>query len=321
MHDLDVDLEKLSTYLRGICMALRACYKTSTPWVKLYTQFKQDIHQEAVVFKDGLLPLSVLILCYFRKFLENYIEKDFSLWKSTLVNIRKRALECEQLCECLVGWYTHIAKDMEKWPRLGTELLEALYLDERKFEKESRVMRIRSKVVDELFVPLLFVPNLNTMAAPFVHGGSDKDFIAPPVAETEEEIAVVGVMAMKDTMISAVQRTIERMTSVTKFFEVTGNILEEMTITKPKQDGTLEDRQRRHYEAIGSQAFRIQTRCDNLAAINSLLKADAQYVPVDKEKYVETWLNEKTLESEKQIADHLYDATEDIEILECLEPP
>merc|ERR1719162_2274021 len=126
-------MDKALVLLRGMCMACSACYNFDEENVKVFKSFKRQVLNETLVFKCRLLPISVLILSRVQFLFEEWVEKTHDHFRRKIEHIVAVVLEHQRLVRCLEYWSANLVKDMVIWKEYAKEVLDALYLDVRKF--------------------------------------------------------------------------------------------------------------------------------------------------------------------------------------------
>merc|ERR1712224_477229 len=107
-----------------------------------------------------------------------------------MTEIADIVLEHRRLVQCLEYWYANLESDMGKWQDHAKPVLEELYLDSRRIRTDTHILRVSSKVdtgIENMFIPLLFVPGINLRSAQYVHGGQQNHFKMPPTVHSVEE--------------------------------------------------------------------------------------------------------------------------------------
>jgi len=73
--------------LKCASLALRSCYSTNAPSVKKITEYRDDIVDNVLVFKECLLPMSMPVMKNLKRFLDNYLALSMEDWKECLEDI------------------------------------------------------------------------------------------------------------------------------------------------------------------------------------------------------------------------------------------
>uniref|UniRef100_A0A7S2HQS8 Uncharacterized protein n=1 Tax=Zooxanthella nutricula TaxID=1333877 RepID=A0A7S2HQS8_9DINO len=185
-------------------LAIRGMYSFQTEFVASFTALQQELNQEASVFRVFLVPLALEVVTQLMRFLDNYVSKDFDIWARTIDETARGAKEYQILFHCLAEFFEHIGRDLVKYPKMIQEVRQALVGETIKFQREAGILGITSLVKDDVFVSLLFVPEVDFYAAPLVHGGERQEFKKPVVAKDPFERAVAAASAVEATLVPVV---------------------------------------------------------------------------------------------------------------------
>jgi len=205
LEKIEHQIDKALALLTGMCMGCASCFNFDEKHVTCFSTFKKAIFNEVAVFKARLLPLAVLIMFRIQLLFNAWLEREFDLFQQKLPLVSAEIAEHRDLVHCLELWFANLVKDMNKWEEHADVVMKRLYLDARRIRDEEFVMRVTAKVdtgVENMFIPLLFVPGINERAARYVHGmPAHQSFKMPPAAHNLEERVVVGTLAMTKTMM------------------------------------------------------------------------------------------------------------------------
>mmetsp|Transcript_117580 Transcript_117580/g.262904 ORF Transcript_117580/g.262904 Transcript_117580/m.262904 type:complete len:353 (+) Transcript_117580:158-1216(+) len=323
MHNLDVGLEQALVYLRAMTLSIRAHYKIQLDWVPAFGRFTAAIFHGTVVFKEFLLPLTITALVRIRHFFDEYLEMDLGMFIRKINNFSAEAVEHLRLAECISRWYAILGEQCASWDAPSDEVFRALNIDAYKLRKDVRVLHLRSKVVDDIFVALLFIPeHVGRIAAPFVHGGAERDFRKPNAARTPEEAAIAATMVMTDTFRPAAMRMSGICEDIAACLRIFSTAVDELMpyCANIEEDPTARDKVGEHHALVTHEAFKVLRRCADLTAMESTLKSDVEGMPFDKESWVAQWVLQDTrFESGRLIVDVGMHATSDIGVISCLD--
>jgi len=212
-------LDSIPKYVRGISLCLRSMYSTSTAYVESFTSLQEDFKQDAMVFRVFLVPLVIEVLNQMQRLVANYLEDSCDVWQRKIDDSARAVKEFKILFQCLGEFFSHIGKDLAKYHPQVKEVRRVLAQETLKFEREGGAVAIRCLVQDQVFVALLFVPEVDYFAAPLVHGGAKHMFAKPAVASDEFERAVAAATTITDTLIPIVHRLESVFAEILVFFE------------------------------------------------------------------------------------------------------
>lgn len=334
---LEQSLERCAAVFRGITLSLRGCYSTETPNLTAYTEFKKDVLQDVTLLAQALLPLTNVVVVGFGMFFDGYLKLEFRHWAKRSDEFAKQAFEQQMLCQFLADYYRALAAIIAKWRDFAAPVCDPLVVERAIVQKETNILSIRSMVAARVFVPLLFIPVTGDYAAPLVHGGRPNDFKKPDAVTTETLRALTATQAMINTLVPCVDMFIETLGQVEASFDSIGRELTEWTSITPLLPHAVQDRLTRHYEIMRQNACQVQRRCEEYGAAVSLMDADVDSIPFNKERYdiafnwilelkapesdVAKYLKDKDIQgNDPLVVDCFWHATANREILQCLAP-
>lgn len=345
------------------------------------------------------------------------MEKEVEHFSQKMLSVAEVVKEHRACVKCLEYWFANLESEMGKWKEHAKPVLDDLYLDSRRIRTDEHVLRVMSKVetgVENMFIPLLFVPGVTQRAAPYVHGGQTHNFRMPPVSHSVEERMVAGTLAMVETMVPCLDQfrdcvkgivgsldaliyTVEELHGLGDYKEeiIEEETVETLTAEQAKELGAEEGETRRvgskrkvskmpkllelekmvqaeghepaegsaqgcwlnlwkfykkcdggpagqeemmppeeagepprhrrvlsalqfkqtHYHTVTNRCPRIMAKCEDIWNQYSLLLADVDEVPFDREKYADPWLEESVDPDGVCIKDHIYEATTNVEVI------
>lgn len=323
LQDAILSLERCTDFLRGVTLSLRGIFSAEMMAVPEYDELKGHLVQDATRFKEVLLPLIVACLVSLGKFFDSYLEEGLHFWSKSLGDWAAIAMEQENICFYLAEFMRRWGESISRWPELAQKVLDAYLIDGRKIRKEIDVLRLQSKVAEPLFVPLLFLPVGGEYAVPLVRARADFGTFAKPFpADTQFELAIVCARVAAETVGPAVAAMDARLMELGSFFQDLASEMNELNDLTPLCEEEVEQRLSGHYEVVHRWACQFQRRCMEVQSLASLLEADVEPVPFNKEFYDESfeWLLKiVSYDNETPVCDCFYDSTSNVNILLMLQ--
>lgn len=203
-------------YLRAISLSIRSIFSLKTQWVPTFTALQHSITPEASVLRLFLLPLTVEVFIQLEGLLSCYLENTFEVWARTINDSARYVREFKVLFRCLCEYWDHMSNDLSRFEGEVQIVRDSLAGETHKFRREDNVLSVRSLVKENLFVRLLFVPDINAYAARYAKGDGIGPFEAPAVAKGDFEISFAAACSITDSMFPA----INKLRTITKNIEL-----------------------------------------------------------------------------------------------------
>jgi len=222
---LDARMEHLITDLRALGWAFRGCYPgledESLQIHPEWKTFQLALLHEAMVFKDGLLLLTVTIFCHIGRFFKEYVEMDFKTWKKKLELMADNAEEVGECIRLLAALFRNFADDLRRRQGAAKDLLTALVTDAKNFRKGMDVLKMRWTVIEPFFCTLMFLPEVGSMAATFAVAGGDRAaaYSKEVQAKTSFQKAAAAGRTLSDSLIPIAARIAQRLQDIRPIFE------------------------------------------------------------------------------------------------------
>jgi len=312
---LEVNETQLETVERGLgaipeclksaTMALRGCYTTEASSVQAFIEFKRDLMQHAMVFKGGLLPLSIKTTSNMKSFFDNYLALEFEEWRDEIEDIAKEAQKYQELCAVVATAYTILATDLKKQEGSAEIVVGTLRLEAQKFQEEAAVHRGKQDAITDywqnktyfLFVPVIGWAFIPSALRDYREWRSEQ--VKAIAAESEEKMAAAATMTVTDTLIPAILQFINIMEDLAGFFKVLNTEVQAFSETG---EDALQDKKKRHFKLMHMKASGIQEKCTQFIAVTPAIESDLDCINVDQEdNYVQQWLKDQTMASGKSL--------------------
>jgi len=303
LDTVEEGLAAIPKCLRSATLALRGCYTTEASSVEAFTTFKEEILQHALVFKDGLLPLSINVTRNMKSFFDNYLALEFEEWRDEIADIASDGKEYEKLCNIVASAYTFLATDLKKQEGRAAEIVGSLNLEAKKFKEQADTERaIAMKKADlwdnrsTLKTVLVFVPVYGwaVLGAAYVNKLSSVNNIARAIAaDTEAEMAFAATTTVTDTLIPAVLEFIRIMVELVGFFKV---LTPEVQAFCEAGESALEEKKRRHFKLMQKNATGMQARCTEFISTTPAIESDLESIPQGQARKPDHGVREVPLE-------------------------
>eukprot|EP00929_Paragymnodinium_shiwhaense_P105022 TRINITY_DN6990_c2_g1_i4.p1 TRINITY_DN6990_c2_g1~~TRINITY_DN6990_c2_g1_i4.p1 ORF type:complete len:441 (+),score=141.42 TRINITY_DN6990_c2_g1_i4:62-1384(+) len=318
LEEVERLLEGMILDMRAVCWSYRSFFLSEIEWVPIVREFQLEVLHEAETYKEGLLPLSKVIICHVKRFFVEY-ETDFPTWKKRLPLTDKFAKEIGDLLNFLADWYTGMAADLKKRLGKAEEVLGALIVENKNYRKVMMVMKMKWTVIDPILCPLVFVCEVGSNAAPFAIAGGTRTSAYSKEVEFKQpgDAAILASHVLEETLIPVLERFARRARAVASLLLRLNGRLKEMQLTpqelaevnkktvdidpnglKAKKKGKeepppepetpklsdeelefLNNKRKCHYDWMVLMSTRIYHWCDETISLEPLFNYDLEFVP------------------------------------------
>lgn len=283
--------DNATTCLKLASMALRTCYYDAGCSQRQFCDFRDDIRDLALIFKDGLYPVSCSVVGSLKSFMDYYLSLEFQDWEEILSDIVSDAEDYAQVLDTVTRSYTCISSDFKsREDRAGT-VKQKLELEERA-QMQQEAARLKASENSEWwggfckFISLGATDGGNMEKAETYR----RQAIA---ANAEAMLCMAALESVEKNLIPAIRNFVEAMTEIAGFFRILTNDVNDFANTGG-QFAEMEERKRAHFIVLRAKGKRIQDSCDQFLFIAPDFVSDLQVVPMsDKPNFVQEWLAEQ----------------------------
>jgi hypothetical protein len=274
--------------LKLASMSLRTCYYDAGCSQREFCNFRDDIRDLALIFKDGLYPVSCTVVGSLKSFMDYYLSLEFKEWEDVLSDIVTEAVDYAQVLDTVTRSYTCISSDFKsREDRAGT-VKQKLVL-EQKAQMQQEEARLKASENSEWWGGFFQVISLG------ITDGGKRDEAEnyrrqAIAANAEAMLCMAALESVEQNLIPAIRNFVVAMTEIAGFFRILTNDVNDFS-NKGAEIADKEERKIAHFKILKSKAKRIQDSCDQFLFIAPDFVSDLQVVPMsDKPNFVQEWL-------------------------------
>jgi len=277
--------------LKFASMALRTCYCNSGCSQMDFCKFRDGLRDLALIFKDGLYPVSLTVVGNLKSFMDYYLELDLDDWKEILPEIVTEAHEYAEVLNTVTRSYTCISSDFKSREDEVGKVEKKLELEMQSQKEREATRRLETENADwradVIKVCTLGITDFNQRD---LAEECRRQAIA---ANAEGQLCKLAIEQIRKQLIPAIANFVTAMTEIAGFFQVLTNDVNDFA---KKGDHTLamEEKKKQHFLILKGKAKRIQNSCDEFIRVAPNFVSDLQVVPMtDKPNFVQEWLAEQ----------------------------
>jgi len=306
IDSVDLSLQKAPFNLRLASMSLKSCFMDNLADVTEFVGLRDEVHKGAIVFKDGLLPLSETVVRDMNDFFEYYVALTQEEWTENLDTIVEDAERYQLQCDTLSDAYTDLLTDLKKLEAPANEVQSKLGLDAQEFEakalaaerlaetsgSKASIFNVAGDVLCSVpFPPTMVLGPLAKFIALKFTERADMQHAEGVANQAQKEIAFAALKAISELLIPSIERFISAMTDIAGFFHV---LASEVMSFKEKGETSKGDPKKIHYIMMKHKATGLREKCALFIAATPAFKSDLEAIPAEKSvNWVSDWLAKK----------------------------
>ncbi|XP_063959142.1 uncharacterized protein LOC135154858 [Lytechinus pictus] len=295
LQTLEESLSEIPLNMRLFSLAMRSLYadkavggdkKAAVDFRKL----RDNTRHDAMVYLKGVLPVATKFVSNISEFFEFYSALSYEEWCDMLKDIQQEISSYKGLAEVFVKMHEDILVTLKKREDEAAVIVKKLQNLQEEYDK--RIKELRSTAETEIWaIGLSFVPFIGAIAATVLEACAYTD-LAKAVAKGEEShILERGAIAIKETLIPALEKIIGGLEDAAGFFSVMEN---ELAKFEGNANKALEYKML-HYKVMKKEAEKMDGLCMKFHAVLPAVRTDFLTIPTtgtDK-SYVDKWLEEQ----------------------------
>jgi len=278
--------------LKSASMALRTCYYDAGCSQRQFCNFRDDIRDLALIFKDGLYPVSCTVVGSLKSFMDYYLSLEFGEWDEILSDIVTEAADYAQVLDTVTRSYTCISTDFKSKEDRAGAVKQKLVL-EQKAQIQREAARLKASDDSEWWGGFFSIISMG-----ITDGGKREEAETyrrqAIAANAEASLCMAALESVERNLIPAIGNFVLAMTEIAGFFRILTNDVNDFANTGQQFDD-MEERKMAHFKILKTKAKRIQDSCDQFLFIAPDFVSDLQVVPMsDKPNFVQEWLAEQS---------------------------
>jgi len=134
-----VTLQEAPMHLKTAVRALRACYDSKVEFPE-FRAVRSDVHASAVMFRDGLLPLTGDYLKVLDYYFRQYVVWDFETWHSELAELFESASAYQGQGRLIGEGYTLLREEFTRARNKARELMQTMDAAAKESHQQAQVV-------------------------------------------------------------------------------------------------------------------------------------------------------------------------------------
>ena len=291
--DLRQQLEDMPKNIRLFSRSVRSLYAQNTVGKtaeasQKFRELRDDTRNDAMVYLKGILPLSNKFVSSIRDFFDFYETLNFQEWCEKLTSIHEETVGYKQLCETLLKMHTDILVPLKKRQDQAKVVVAECKDLQKKFESKKRECEKSGQTSQMLGIGFsLLIPPVGHV---FREKAND-DFAEADAHGTKAEIQGAAAIAIRDTLIPALEHFVEGITEAAGFFSV---MEQEIGKFEGKAEKGKDDAKSLHYKVMRREAQDMKSICQTFCAALPEVKSDFEAISSEgtDQDYVDRCLKE-----------------------------
>lgn len=271
--DLRGQLEEMPKNIRLFSSSIRSLYsknavgKTAEASQK-FRKLRDDTKNDAMVYLKGILPLSSQFASSINDFFVFYEALNFQEWCEKLSSIHEETVGYKQLCEALLKMHTDILVPLKKRQDHAKVVVAECKDLQKRFETKKAECKEQGKT------KAMWGIGLSLLIPPVGHAmreGASADFAEADAHGHEAEIQGAAAIAIRDTLIPALEKFVEGITKAAGFFSV---MEQEICKFVGKAEKGKDNAKLLHYMVMRREAQDMKPICQTFIATLPDVKSD-----------------------------------------------
>ena len=297
VDELREGLKNMSVDMRMFSLTMRSLYAekavgTDEEVAKEFRKLRDDTRNDAMVYIEGILPLTTEFVTSISTYFEYYDALTFDEWCENISMIRKEAAEYNKLCQTMLKIHEEILVSMKKKRYQAAILLKKMTLLVKEFEKKKEALVKKGGIERVWAMALCFIPAIAPIACPILSAFGDKDLAEATAAGEQAKIVEAAALAVREVLIPAFEAFIDGISKAAHFFSIMENELQKFENTAKRSE---DDPQFIFFKIMNVEAKDMKSVCQVFYAALPDVKTDFQALPTEgtDRNYVDEWLGKQ----------------------------
>lgn len=277
------DLKDMSKNLRLFSLSMRSLYTENFVRMKAETgqkfkKLRDDTRNDAMVYLKGILPLSRTFATSMSDYFKYYETLDFQKWCELLSSIREKTVGNKKLCEMILKLHEDILVPLKKRQDQAELVVTECEGLQEKFEEKKKEYEDKAQTKTNWAFGLSFVPGVGMIASHVLKENAKADLAEAHAHGDEAEVQEAAAIAIRETLIPALESFIEGITRTAGFFSI---VEQEISKFEGKAGKAIDTRKRLHYKVMKREAQDMNSVCQAFSA--ALLDVNADFDVISSE--------------------------------------
>ena len=297
VDELREGLKNMSVDMRLFSLTMRSLYAekavgTDEEVAKQFRKLRDDTRNDAMVYIEGILPLTTEFVTSISTYFEYYDALTFDEWCENISMIRNQATEYKKLCHTMLKMHEEILVPLKKRRDQAGILLKKMTLLVAEFEKKKEALAKKGGTERLWATALGFIPVIGMVASPILSACGDKDLAEATAAGEQAKIEEAAALAVKEVLIPAFEAFIGGISKAAGFFSVMEHELQKFENNAKRSE---DDPQFIFFKVMKVEAKDIKSVCQVFYAALPDVKTDFEAMPTEgtDRNYVDEWLGKQ----------------------------
>ena len=293
LQDMPTDMRMFSLAMRSLYAENAVGSSSNTNTAQKFRKLRDDTRNDAMVYLQGVLPLSTKFVASISEYFEFYEALEFDDWNQLLSDILEETIAYRELAdETLVKMHEDILVPLKKRQDEAGIILKEFIALQMEFEKKKKELEDSAATKRVLAVGLLFVPFVNVVATPLLVASSGFDMVHAVAKGAESKIQDATSVTVSKTLIPALEAFIGGITKAAGFFSIMETELKKFEGHAYKGQ---QNPKKLYYTMMNKEAKEMRSIYQAFYAVLSAVRTDFLAIPTEgtDQNYVDKWLEEQ----------------------------
>ncbi|KAJ8041217.1 hypothetical protein HOLleu_11964 [Holothuria leucospilota] len=225
VSELYDNMQEIPKSMRAFSLGMRALYaegevSSREESGRKFNQLRDDTKRDALVYINGVLPVSTTLVRSIKEFFEYYQELSMDEWKENLSEIIEEVKGYRQCCEEVVRLHEDILTSLKKRQDQAKILVNELGQLKAEYERKKRELEAKASSRRAWGYGLFLIPVVNFIATPLLMQGADRATAEAVANGFQAKVSHGAALLVSDAMIPALQSFITGVEGIAGFFAV-----------------------------------------------------------------------------------------------------
>lgn len=295
--DLRGQITDMSMSMRMFSLSMRSLYVEKAVGSKAeaavkFRELRDDTRNDAMVYLKGILPLSTKFVSSISEYFEYYDALEFEEWCNMLSDILEETIGYRQLCETLLQMHEDILVPLKKRQDEAKLVIAEFQGLQEEYEERRKKFDESAQSKESWAFGLSFVPVVGIIASHVLKGKAAIDVAEAVAVGKQAEIQGAAAIAVRDTLIPALERFIDGITKAAGFFSI---MEQEIRKFEGQAEKGTKSPKRLYYKIMNKEAKDMKSICQMFYAVLPAVRTDFEAIPIEgtDQNYVDQWLEKQ----------------------------
>ncbi|XP_068753132.1 uncharacterized protein [Montipora capricornis] len=291
---LGEQLQEMSVDMRIFSLTLRSLYVensvgTYQEAAVKFRKLRDDTRNDAMVYLNGILPLSTKFVSSISEYFEYYIALEYDEWCGMISDILEEVAGYKQLCTTLLKMHEDILVPLKKRKDEATLLVSELKDLKEVYEGQKEKLEAAASHKRGWALSLCWIPGVNVIAIPLLEARANSDLAEAVAKGKQAQIQEVASIVVTEALIPALQSFINGIKKAAGFFSV---MEQELKTLEGNAEKAKDNPKKLYYKVMSKEAKDMKSICQIFFAVLPDVRTDFLAIPTKgtDQNYVDRWL-------------------------------